>query len=110
MPIPSIVSILHRVSGALLFLLGIPWALAALDASLASPAAFASYAAVAGHPLAKLIAIGLVWAYVHHLLAGVRHLALDLHAGLELAAARRTSAAVFVLAILITLAVAVRIW
>jgi succinate dehydrogenase / fumarate reductase cytochrome b subunit len=110
LPLPGVVSILHRVSGAVLFLVAIPLALCALDASLSSPSAYASFAAAAGHPIAKLVTIGLVWAYVHHLLAGVRHLAMDLHAGLELASARRASAAVFVFAVLITLVVAVRLW
>ena len=109
-PLPAVVSILHRASGALLFLVGIPLSLWGLEASLGSADAYASFATVASHPLAKLAALALAWAYLHHLLAGVRHLLLDLHIGIDLAAARRSSAIVFVLAILLTLGIAIRLW
>ncbi len=103
-------SILHRISGALLFLVGIPVLLWGVQASLESPETFAQFKAVAAHPLAKLVALGLAWAYLHHLLAGVRHLVLDLHVGLDLESARRSAVIVFVLALLLTLIVAVRLW
>lgn len=109
-PLPAIVSILHRASGALLFLAGIPLSLWALQTSLGSADAYASFAATLSHPLAKLVAIGFAWAYLHHLLAGVRHLLLDLHVGIDLASARRSSAIVFVLALLLTLGLAIRLW
>ena len=109
-PIPAIVSILHRASGALLFLVGIPALLWGVQASLASPESYASFRAFVGHPLAKLVAVALLWAYLHHLLAGVRHLAQDLHVGLDLGPARRSAAAVFAAAILLTLVVAIRLW
>jgi succinate dehydrogenase / fumarate reductase, cytochrome b subunit len=109
-PLPAVVSILHRISGALLFLVGIPALLWAVQASLTSPEAFAQWQAVVAHPLAKLVALALAWAYIHHLLAGVRHLVLDLHVGIDLPAARRSAVIVFVLALLLTLVVAVRLW
>jgi succinate dehydrogenase / fumarate reductase cytochrome b subunit len=109
-PVPAIVSILHRISGALLFLVGIPVLLWGVQRSLASPDAFAQWKAAVAHPFAKLVLLLLAWAYIHHLLAGLRHLVLDLHVGVELASARRSAAIVFVLALLITLIVAVRLW
>ena len=109
-PLSAIVSILHRASGALLFLIGIPLLLWGAQASLASPEAFAQFKAAMAHPLAKLVALALAWAYIHHLLAGVRHLVLDLHIGIDLDAARRSAAFVFVLALLLTLVVALRLW
>jgi succinate dehydrogenase / fumarate reductase cytochrome b subunit len=109
-PLPAIVSILHRISGAILFLIGIPLALAGLDASLRSPESYATFATVLSHPVAKLTALVLLWSYVHHLFAGVRHLLLDVHVGLSLESARRASAVVFVLALLVTLAIAIRLW
>lgn len=109
-PLPAIVSILHRASGALLFLVGIPLALCALEASLGSPDAYASFATLLGHPVAKLVALVLLWATLHHLFAGLRHLLLDLHVGIDLVPARRSSAVALVLALLITLAVALRLW
>ena len=109
-PLPAVLSILHRASGALLFLVGIPLALWGLQASLGSADAYASFATVASHPIAKLVALALAWAYLHHLLAGVRHLLLDLHVGIGLGAARRSSAIVVVLAIVLTLFIAIRLW
>jgi succinate dehydrogenase / fumarate reductase cytochrome b subunit len=61
-------------------------------------------------PFAKLVAVVLAWAFIHHLLAGIRHLLLDAHIGVELAGARRSAALAFVLAIVLTLAIAVRLW
>ena len=61
-------------------------------------------------PLAKLVALALAWAFIHHLLAGIRHLLLDAHIGVELPAARRSAALTLVLAVVLTLAVAVRLW
>lgn len=110
LPLPGFVSILHRVSGALLFVAGIPLLLCAVQASLASPESYAELRASLAHPLIKLVLLALAWAYIHHFLAGVRHLVLDLDIGTELASARRSSAVVFVLAILLTLLVALKLW
>ena len=109
-PVPAIVSILHRASGAALFLVGLPLALWTLQASLGSPEGYQRVAAFFAHPLVKLVLIGLVWAYLHHLIAGVRHLLADIHIGLELASARLSAAVTLVLGILLTLAIAVKLW
>ena len=109
-PLAAVISILHRASGALLFLVGIPALLWGVEASLVSPETFAQWKVVMRHPVAKLVALVLAWAYIHHLLAGLRHLALDLHVGLDLPSARRSAAFVFVLGLLLTLLVAVRLW
>ena len=110
LPFPGFVSFLHRFSGAVMFLIGIPALLWLVEASIASAARFAELKSALAHPLAKLVALGLVWAYVHHLLAGIRHLALDLHVGTDLRAARLSSAVVFVLALLLTAIIGVRLW
>lgn len=110
LPLPALVSILHRASGALLFLVGIPAVLWGWQASLGSQEAYARFVAALSHPLAKLVAIALVWAYLHHLFAGIRHVVMDMHHGLDLPVARRSSAIVLVLALLVTLAFAVRLW
>src|SRR4029079_11612668 len=109
-PLPAIASILHRISGALLFLAGIPLLLWGVQRSLASPEGFAAATAPLGTPLGKLVFLVLAWCYVFHLLAGLRHLALDLHIGIGLAAARGSAALVLVLSILLALIVAVRLW
>ncbi len=110
LPLPGIVSILHRVSGAALFVLGLPLLLWAVQTSLADEAGFAALAGFFAKPLVKLIAIGFLWAFLHHLFAGVRHLLLDIHRGTDLAAARQASVAVVVLSIALTLILGVRIW
>ena len=109
-PLPAIASILHRVSGALLFLVGIPLLLWFVQRSLASPEGFAAVTAPLMTPLGKLVVLVLAWSYLFHLLAGLRHLALDLHVGVALAPARSSAAVALVLSILLTLIVAVRLW
>lgn len=109
LPVPGIISILHRMSGAALFLL-MPLLLWLFELSLRSPESFARLHAVAAHPLMKLILLGLLWAYLHHLFAGIRHLLLDMHVGTELETARASSMVVLGAAILLTLAVGVKLW
>ena len=110
MPAPAIASILHRVSGALLFLVGVPVALWALQASLAQPEAYAAFRSFVAQPLVKLVLLGLVWAYLHHLFAGLRHVLQDVHVGAELKPSRQTAVLVIVAALAVTLVVGVRAW
>jgi succinate dehydrogenase / fumarate reductase cytochrome b subunit len=110
LPLPGFISILHRISGVALFLFGIPLLLCAVQRSLQSPEAFAEIQAVAANPLAKIILIGFIWAYLHHFCAGIRFLLLDVHRGIELAAARRSSVAVLIVSLALTLIIGVRIW
>ena len=109
LPVPGLVSILHRMSGAVLFLL-LPSLLVLFELSLESAQTFARFKMVFSHWAIKLIVIGVVWAYLHHLCAGIRHLALDLDYGTELAAARASSWAVLAISIVLTLAVIAMIW
>jgi succinate dehydrogenase / fumarate reductase cytochrome b subunit len=110
LPLPAFVSILHRISGALLFLIGIPLLLWAVQRALASPDAWAQMRATLSTPLAKLVLIVLAWSYFHHFIAGIRHLVMDLHIGMDLKSARQSSAVTLVLAVLLTLGVAVKLW
>lgn len=105
LPLPGWVSILHRVSGALLFL-ALPLGVWALSASLSGEAGYLQARNWLAHPLARLGLLGLAWAFAHHFLAGLRHLALDLHWGVDLRRARLTSLAVLLGAALATLAAA----
>lgn len=109
LPVPGIVSILHRVSGALLFLL-IPVLLYLLQRSLASPEGYAAVAAFFGHWPVKLALIGVIWAFLHHLIAGLRYLALDLHYGVELQPARASAKAVLAVSLVLTAALGVALW
>ena len=110
LPLPGIVSFLHRVSGALLFLLGIPLLLCGVAASLESPESYAQVKAAFAHPLAKLVLIGFLWAYLHHFFAGIRFLLLDMLKGIELATARRSSVAVLAVSLALTLIIGARLW
>jgi succinate dehydrogenase / fumarate reductase cytochrome b subunit len=109
-PLPAIVSILHRITGALLFAVGIPLLLWFVQRSLASPDAFDAAMRPLTSPFGKLVLLGLVWGYVYHLLAGLRHLALDLHAGIQLAPARSSAAVLLVVSVLLLIVIAVRLW
>lgn len=109
LPISGFVSILHRVSGAGLFLL-IPFLLYLLQGSLSAPEVYAGVKQVAANGFAKLVLLGLLWAFLHHLFAGLRFLALDLHYGVELAQARLTAKLVLVASLVLTLIIGVRIW
>ncbi|HLF38154.1 MAG TPA: succinate dehydrogenase, cytochrome b556 subunit [Burkholderiales bacterium] len=109
LPVPGLVSILHRMSGAVLFLL-LPSLLVLFELSLESAQTFARFKAIFSHWAIKLMVIGVVWAYLHHLCAGIRHLALDLDYGTELATARASSWAVLALSVVLTLVVIAMIW
>lgn len=109
LPVPGLVSIMHRASGAALFLM-IPLLLYLLQLSLESPQGFAAFKTVVSPWWMKIILIGLIWGYLHHLCAGVRHLALDLHYGTGLAAARASSWAVLAVSAGLTLVAGALVW
>jgi len=109
LPLPGWVSILHRVSGLLLFL-AVLWLLFMLDRSLSSEAGFESVRRYAGLPLVKVSLLLLVWAYCHHFCAGIRFLFLDLDKGGDLATARLTSVIVLVASIALTAWLGVKLW
>ena len=108
LPLPGILSILHRVSGAVLFLL-LPILLWLFESSLTSPETFAVFKSIAAHPLVKLIMLGLIWLYLHHFCAGIRYLLLDLHKGIDLESARLSSKIVFAVSIVLTLLIGVKV-
>lgn len=109
LPLPGWVSILHRVSGLLLFL-AVLWLLFMLDRSLASEAGFESVRRYAGLPLVKLSLLALVWAYCHHFCAGIRFLFLDLDKGVDKRTARLTSVVVLVVSLALTAWLGWKLW
>jgi succinate dehydrogenase / fumarate reductase cytochrome b subunit len=110
LPLPGWISILHRVSGALLVFPFAAWLLYMLDASLASEASFGKVRGYLDLPLVKAGGLLFVWAYCHHLCAGVRFLILDLNRGIELIPARRSSLAVLVVSLVLTAFFGARLW
>ena len=110
LPVPGKVSILHRVSGALLFFPFAAWLLYLLDASLSSEAGFQHVQGYLALPIAKLGLLVFVWAYCHHFCAGIRYLLLDLNKGIDLVPARRSAAAVLVVSLILTAFFGYKIW
>lgn len=109
LPPAGIVSILHRISGALMFLL-LPFVVWLLDVSLTSEISYERFtnAFVAGIGwlpgwFVKLVVLALIWAYLHHLLAGVRHLYLDVSHRTTKEFGRQSAVAVLVVSIALTL-------
>jgi len=84
-----LVSILHRVTGTGLSIVGLAVLTWWLTALAGGTEAYATFAKAAGHPLGIVILIGLTWAFFQHLFSGMRHLVMDTGAGFELATNKR---------------------
>jgi len=95
------VSILHRVSGAAIFLM-LPFLLYLFELSIRSEMTYEHFRGIASHPLAKLVLLGLIWAYMQHFCAGVRHLFMDLHMGIEKDSSRQSAVAVLAASLFLT--------
>lgn len=109
LPLPGWVSILHRISGAGLFLM-LPLLIWLLGLSLGSAESYGSFRAIVGHWFVKLILLGLLWAYLHHFCMGIRILLLDIHVGIEKRQAFNSSIAVLVVSLTLTALLGVRLW
>ena len=111
LPLPGWVSILHRISGVLLFFPLTAWLLFMLDSSLASEQGFAR---IRDHylqlTLVKLGMLLFVWSYCHHFCAGIRFLFLDLDKGIDLKTARLTSVIVLVASLALTAFFGWKLW
>lgn len=95
-PIPAIVSILHRISGVVLFLSS-PFFIWLLSKSLSGEAGFVEVQALLQTGLGKIFSIVIIWAIVHHFVAGIRYFVLDLDVGLDKLPAQRNALLVLVL-------------
>jgi succinate dehydrogenase / fumarate reductase cytochrome b subunit len=109
LPPAGIVSILHRISGAALFLV-LPFLLWLFDLSLTSEISFEHLRGVVAGGFVKLILLGLIWAFLHHLIAGIRYLLLDLHIGLDPTPSRASALAVFAVSGLLTALAGLRLF
>lgn len=97
-----LISILHRITGnglALVGAMGLVWW---LMAAAMGPEAYATFLACATHPLGYVVMIGLTWSFFQHLFSGLRHFVLDMGAGYELKTNRMWSIAATVAAVLVT--------
>lgn len=103
LPLAGKSSILHRVSGALLFL-ALPLIIVPFfAASVTSPDSFATMKAWMSNPIVKLIWLALIWGYLHHFCAGIRYLTLDLHIGMDKVSAQKSAGVVFGVSLALTL-------
>jgi len=109
LPVTGWLSILHRISGALLFV-ALVWLLWTLDLSLSSEAAFEKIKHYSSLWPVKLSLLALVWAYCHHFCAGIRYLFLDLDKGVDLATARLTSWVVLGVSLAMTAYFGLKLW
>lgn len=109
LPLPSLVSILHRLSGLLLFL-ALPLFLLMLQYSLFSIETYTQMVTMLQFPIARLALIILMWAFLHHFFAGLRFLAMDIHIGIGLAQARASSKYVLFASLGLTLLLGVWLW
>ncbi len=104
LPLAGYASILHRVSGAGLFLM-LPLLIWLLQLSLDSTQqGTALFAALTGNILVRLVLLGLLWAFLHHFCMGIRILLIDLHIGVEKQQAHASAVAVMVVSLALTLA------
>lgn len=97
------VSILHRASGGMMFLL-LPFVLYLLEQSLTSEVSFAKFKVFLSGGFIKLIVLALIWGYLHHFCAGIRFLLLDLHVGINKEQSKKSAISVLVVSLLLTAA------
>ncbi|HJT51473.1 MAG TPA: succinate dehydrogenase, cytochrome b556 subunit [Nitrosospira sp.] len=109
-PLPAVISILHRISGAALFFPGIPLVLCGIDIALNSPQGYEQLRSLLDYPLIKMVLILSLWFFMHHFCAGIRYLAMDLHYGVKLEQARLSSKAVLIAGLVLTLLAGGLIW
>lgn len=108
MPLAAIASILHRISGAGLFLM-LPLLVYVLQLSLdRTPEGSAAFRELVGNPFVKLILFGLSWAFLHHFCMGIRILLIDIHVGVEKSASHKSAVAVMAVSLALTLVVAMK--
>lgn len=109
-PLPAVVSILHRISGALLFFPGIPLALCGMQLLLQSQESFEVLMNYLQPPAIKGLLLLSLWFLLHHVCAGIRHLLLDLHVGVALPQARIGGVAVLAAGFSLTVLAGVWLW
>ncbi|MBC7484087.1 MAG: succinate dehydrogenase, cytochrome b556 subunit [Rhizobacter sp.] len=116
LPLAGVVSILHRASGLVVFAL-LPFIIWMFDTSLTSEITYGQFTAVfvggAGFVpgwFFKLVALALIWAYLHHFIAGVRHLWMDATHAVTLEFGRQSAAFTLVVSVVLTLALGTKLF
>ena len=109
LPVPAIVSILHRISGIVLFL-SIPLVLWGFNLSLSSAEDFDSVHQFFATPLSKFIIWCILAPFIYHFVAGIRHLLMDVHIGEELKSGRLTAFLTMIISALLIVLAGIWIW
>lgn len=116
LPLAGVVSILHRVSGMLMFVL-LPLIVWFFDTSLSSEISFERFAGafVSGISwvpgwLVKLVALALIWSYLHHFIAGVRHLWMDMTHSVTKEQGRSSAVVTLAASVVLTLALGAKLF
>jgi len=117
LPPAGIVSILHRISGVLMFVL-MPFIIWMFDSSLSSEISFAKFKAVFDNGfsfvpgfLVKLVALALIWGYLHHFCAGLRHLWMDVsHAAVTKEFGKTSAIVVLAISLVLTLVLGLKLF
>ena len=109
LPLPAYTSILHRISGVILFI-GLGFLLYGLELSLASDESFGSLKGLLSAPLAKFIIRGILSALIYHFIAGVKHLLMDVDVGDGKDSGRLGAIITLVLSIALIILAGVWVW
>lgn len=109
LPLPGVVSIMHRISGAAMFLM-LPLLLWLFDLSLMSELSFERLRGITANFFFKLLLVFLIWGFIHHFMAGIRYLLLDLHIGIDLKSARASAIAVYAVSLPLTFIAALKVF
>ena len=116
LPPAGMVSILHRISGVILFLM-MPFIIWMFDTSVTSEVSYGRFSALFAAGIGfvpgwffKLVALGLIWAYLHHFIAGVRHLWMDMTHAVGQEFGQQSALATLALGVLLTLALGYKLF
>ena len=109
LPVPGLVSLLHRISGLALFLM-LPLFLMMLQDSLLTIESYTRLTETLRYPISKALLIVALWALMHHMCAGIRHLLMNMHLGLNLSQARTSSRWVLSVSLSLTALGGVWLW
>jgi succinate dehydrogenase / fumarate reductase, cytochrome b subunit len=108
LPLAGVVSILHRASGAIMFAL-LPFVVWLFDVSVTSEISYEQYTAAFGAGIGflpgwciKLVALALIWSFLHHAIAGVRHLWMDMTHSVALSQGRQSAVFTLVSSVALT--------
>ncbi len=116
LPLAGVVSILHRASGAMMFVL-MPFIIWMFDASLSSEITYSQFVAlfIGGVGFIpgwffKLVVLGLIWAYLHHFIAGVRHLWMDATHSVSMEFGHRSAVVTLAVSVVLTVILGLKLF